>query len=71
MRTLTLEIDENAIKAARPDLDSREAIRQWAQDVLDAHVKSESRMSALQYDMTVEGLYGVISEEIDSIYANG
>ena len=71
MRTLTLEIDENAIKAARPDLDSREAIRQWAQDVLDAHVKSESRMSALQYDMTVEGLHGVISEEIDSIYANG
>ncbi|MBR5167431.1 MAG: hypothetical protein IKW86_05110 [Salinivirgaceae bacterium] len=71
MCTLTLEIDENAIKAARPDLDSREAIRQWAQDVLDAHVKSESRMSALQRDITVDGLYGVISEEIDSIYANG
>lgn len=71
MCTLTLEIDENAIRAARPDLDSREAIRQWAQDVLDAHVKSESRKSALQHDITVDGLYGVISEEIDSIYANG
>lgn len=71
MCTLTLEIDENAIKAVRPDLDSKEAIRQWAQDVLDAHVKSESRKSALQHDITVDGLYGVISEEIDSIYANG
>ena len=71
MCTLTLEIDENAIKAVRPDLDSKEAIRRWAQDVMDAHVKSESRMSALQHDITVDGLYGVISEEIDSIYANG
>ena len=71
MCTLTLEIDENAIKAARPDLDSKESIRRWAQDVLDAHMKSESSMSALQHDMTVDGLYGVISEEIDSIYANG
>lgn len=25
---------------------------------------------ALQQDMTVEGLYGIIAEEIDSVYAN-
>ena len=33
--------------------------------------ESKNREYALQQDMTVEGLYDVIAEEIDSIYANG
>jgi hypothetical protein len=33
--------------------------------------ETKNRELALQQDMTVEGLYDVIAEEIDSIYANG
>lgn len=35
------------------------------------YMKTKNREYALQQDMTVEGLYDVIAEEIDSIYANG
>ena len=66
MCTLTLEIDENAIKAARPDLDSREAIRQWAQDVLDAHVKE---LAEADDTMDVEEFRKMLHSTITSEYA--
>ena len=66
MCTLTLEIDENAIKAARPDLDSREAIRQWAQDVLDAHVKE---LAEADDTMDVEEFRKMLHSTISNEYA--
>ena len=66
MCTLTLEIDENAIKAARPDLDSREAIRQWAQDVLDAHVKE---LAEADDTMEVEEFRKMLHSTITNEYA--
>ncbi len=66
MCTLTLEIDENAIKAARPDLDSREAIRQWAQDVLDAHVKE---LAEADDTMDVEEFRKMLHSTITNEYA--
>ena len=66
MCTLTLEIDEKAIKAARPDLDSREAIRQWAQDVLDAHVKE---LAEADDTMDVEEFRKMLHSTITNEYA--
>ena len=66
MCTLTSEIDENAIKAARPDLDSREAIRQWAQDVLDAHVKE---LAEADDTMDVEEFRKMLHSTITNEYA--
>ena len=66
MCTLTLEIDENAIKAVRPDLDSKEAIRRWAQDVLDANVKE---LAEVDDTMDVEEFRQMLHATISNEYA--
>ena len=80
MCTVSINIDEAAIRDLRPELDTTAAIRSWVQELIDARLQqmrkvyesdeAESRRRALNRDMTPEQLYSLISEEIDEIYAN-
>ncbi len=39
MCTININIDERALRSIRPDLNSPTAIRQWAQDLINSHIK--------------------------------
>lgn len=72
MCTVSVKVDEALIREVLPELDNTTAIRLWAQMLIDEHLKSLSEDKYIfQHDMTVEELYGAISNEIDSIYAKG
>ena len=67
MCTVTINVDEAMLREVNPSLSDKAAIRRWAQELIDLRI----REYALRQDMTVEKLYDIIEEEIDSIYANG
>ena len=67
MCTVTVNVDEAMLKEINPNLSDKTAIREWVQQLIDLRI----REYALQQDVTVEKLYDIIEEEIDSIYANG
>ena len=67
MCTITVNVDEAMLKEMDPNLSDKTAIRKWVQQLIDLRI----REYALQQDVTVEKLYDIIEEEIDSIYANG
>jgi hypothetical protein len=67
MCTVTVNVDEAMLKEINPNLSDKTAIRKWVQQLIDLRI----REYALQQDVTVEKLYDIIEEEIDSIYANG
>lgn len=67
MCTVTVNVDEAMLKEMNPNLSDKTAIRKWVQQLIDLRI----REYALQQDVTVEKLYDIIEEEIDSIYANG
>jgi hypothetical protein len=67
MCTVTVNVDEAMLKKINPNLSDKTAIRKWVQQLIDLRI----REYALQQDVTVEKLYDIIEEEIDSIYANG
>ena len=67
MCTVTVNVDEAILKEINPNLSDKTAIRKWVQQLIDLRI----REYALQQDVTVEKLYDIIEEEIDSIYANG
>ena len=67
MCTITVNDDEAMLKEMDPNLSDKTAIRKWVQQLIDLRI----REYALQQDVTVEKLYDIIEEEIDSIYANG
>ena len=67
MCTVTVTVDEAMLKEINPNLSDKTAIRKWVQQLIDLRI----REYALQQDVTVEKLYDIIEEEIDSIYANG
>ena len=67
MCTVTVNVDEAMLKEINPNLSDKTAIRKWVQQLIDLRI----REYALQQDVTVEKLYDIIEEKIDSIYANG
>ena len=67
MCTVTVNVDEAMLKEIKANLSDKTAIRKWVQQLIDLRI----REYALQQDVTVEKLYDIIEEEIDSIYANG
>jgi hypothetical protein len=67
MCTVTVNVDEAMLKEINPNLSDKTAIRKWVQQLIDLRI----REYALQQDVTVEKLYDIIEDEIDSIYANG
>ena len=67
MCTVTVNVDEAMLKEINPNLSDKTAIREWVQQLIDLRI----REYALQQDVTVEKLYDIIEDEIDSIYANG
>ena len=72
MCTVSVKVDEALIREVLPELDNTAAIRLWAQMLIDEHLKSLFEDKYIfQHDMTVEELYGTISNEIDAIYAKG
>ena len=77
MCTVSINIDEAAMRRINPLLTSRESISHWLQHQVDLMIegytrsKAERRKQALEKDMTPEQLYSLIAEEIDEIYANG
>jgi hypothetical protein len=76
MCKVSIDINEDIIREVLPELEDTAAIRIWAQMLIDSRLrelvaKEDETRRKLSQDMSVEELYNVIAEEIDSIYANG
>ena len=81
MCTVSVNVNEDVIREVLPQLENTAAIRKWAQMLIDARLRelaaedggSKDMETDRKFyrDMSVEELYDVIAEEIDTIYANG
>ena len=79
MCTVSVKVNEDMLRTVLPGLDDKASISNWAQMIIDARlselVAEEEEFMNLEtarkfnHDMTVEELYNVIAEDIDSIYA--
>lgn len=74
MCTVTVDIDEKALREVNPDLSSTAAIREWAQQLIDCRIKElkiNKDAFAMERDMTPEELFGLVSDDANAIYADG
>ena len=56
------------LRSYNPALDSMDAIRKWAQQLIDQRIRQmavEDKESRFNHDMTPDELYNICSEEID------
>ncbi|MBR5910878.1 MAG: hypothetical protein IKZ55_02750 [Bacteroidales bacterium] len=80
MCTVSINIDEAAMRRINPLLTSRESISRWLQHqvdlmvedmILDDHETTGLDASdMLLHDVTVEELYAIIEQDIKAIYAD-
>ncbi len=51
MCTININIDERALRTIRPDLNSPTAIRQWAQDLINSHIRKITQEDSATLDL--------------------
>ena len=66
MCTVSINIDEAALRDLRPELDSTAAIRLWAQELIDTSMRQmrmERERKTLQSEATQEDLWHAIEQD--------
>ena len=70
MCTVTVNVDEVALKSVNSGLTSTAAISQWIQQMVDQCVEEMTlRTDDEDRDMSVEELYHAIEQDVKAIYA--
>ena len=69
MCTVSVKINEAVLREVLPELENSAAIRRWAQLLIDQHIDALTKEFAMQHDLTPEGLYGIIADDINAVYA--
>lgn len=67
MCTISVEVDEKALRNVLPELESPAAISRWVQLLIDQHIEALTKDDLQQQDMS-EGLYNGLKP--DFIYAD-
>ena len=73
MCTVTVDIDEKALRGVNPNLSDMAAIRKWAQALINARIQEmvrDEKSYALERDMTPEELFDVVVKDVEAIYAD-
>ena len=73
MCTVTVDIDEKALRGVNPNLSDMAAIRKWAQALINARIQEmvrDEESYALERDMTPEELFDVVVKDVEAIYAD-
>ena len=69
MCTVTVNVDEVALKSVNSGLTSTAAISQWIQQMVDQCVKEMTDINRAERNMSVEELYHAIEQDVKAIYA--
>ena len=69
MCTVSINIDEAAIRDVRPELNTTAAIRSWAQELIDSRLR-QMRLED-EETMSVEELRAMVLETVRKEYARG
>lgn len=66
MCTISINVNETALRAIRPELNSTAAIRLWAQELVNLHIqqmRAERELNASRGDVSQEDLWRVIEQD--------